>query len=317
MKRILIIFAVALASITGTAHCQDIAGGIPEQAFLVFGWNPGHGAGGGLGNIVPAASQPGVDISKDLQQVVVFLEEGEAGKPEVGVLLKGAFEPAKILDLVANDKRVPPPAVIEEYEGFKGLKSNDSPDSIGIFLDNGLMIAGTRSCVKAMLDVRAKKAKSLLEHPTWTSLLARVEKGMSFWGLGYLPEAIKAEMRTQPIYGPLAPVNTFFVSFKPVETGFQFSGELFADKAENLEGVSGFFRNLIDLVKGTVAGDAEAVKIFNAARIETDSKALMVALYIPFAKDQLDRLEGIWEKTRETLLGNYFPQSSAPASGGN
>ena len=239
----------------------------------------------------------GIDPMKNLDQIMVFTAgqvSNDQQKPDAGVLINGNFNVDQILAAIKKDPKAGKDVTISTFQGYKAIIGNKESEGMGVFLDNGTALIGSKEAIMKVAALKKGKGKSLESHSIFCSLLKKVDKTASIWGAGLIPAEMKAKaMGTQA--ASLASLDALFFSFKYDDNlMFNFNGEV--DKKENVEAVMTSLNGYLVMIKMLSGQNAQAAEVLNLVKIKPIGTTVQITLNVPKAK-----LEAIRKKLEEKI----------------
>ena len=157
----------------------------------------------------------GIDPMKDITYVGIGLTGNMANLKEGGVIINMKYDPARLRTLI---KEKAPEATEEAYNGipvFSNLDGSETKKTTrAAFLDATHIVLGSENGVKAIIDVRQKKAESIAKNPLMASILKKVDKSGFAWGAFAVPQdMVKKAVASSPQLKVLEGFTAMTMSF--------------------------------------------------------------------------------------------------------
>jgi hypothetical protein len=233
----------------------------------------------------------GIDPMKD----VYFIGVGLTGSPtskvqEGGAIINLKYNKDKLLAVM---KEKAPEFRTESYNGltiYSNLDGSETKQTTrAAFLDETHIVIGSEAGIKSIIDVRQKKADSLIKSPDMVAILKTLDKTAMVWGAFCVPpDLIKKGIESSPQLKVLEGVTALTMSFdyrlsKLIADIRTMGGtkDQNANLASTLNGLKGL---------GAMMGGKEPAfgEFLNA--IEITSGQDFVKLYFSVSQDLMDKL---------------------------
>ncbi|MFZ2957106.1 MAG: hypothetical protein WA705_09470 [Candidatus Ozemobacteraceae bacterium] len=329
LKKISFVTMLFVLALSASAFAGDLMGLLPQDTAFIVNVNMGKmlttdmvkkQVEDGLAKQSPEqkksydefVSKTGLDPLKNIQEIMVYVVgkvDPKAEKPEVGVLINGSFDVAKILKAVSEDPKAKEDTIVEKFEGFDAIRGKKEADGTAVFLDANTVVIGTAPALKAVVAVKNGKGPSLATNAAFANLLKKADIGASVFGVGLMPASLKEQAKANPQAAPLAAINALFFAFNyDNDLTFNFTGEL--DKKESLEGVMTSLNGFLAMVKMIAGQSPEAGEVLNMIKIEGAETTAKITLKV--AKAKLDEIK---KKIEEKAKSGALALPGAPAPG--
>jgi hypothetical protein len=233
------------AAVVAYANVKQVMSSDLRQRLRQFGGPTDEGR-----NEIKTAT--GIDIEKDIDYVVAFMDKRQADAPPHAtdglVLARGQFDQAR-LEALAREKG----AAIEDYKGKRLIRPNVAEEGAGAsgerdiavaFLDNGLVAISRSAVIRRVIDGPGLSSKSVRDNADMMKLIAD-QRDASFWVVGQF-EALSSQAKLPQEVTDRIPPITWFSASGHVNGGVQMmlKAETNSDEAAN---------SLRDVVRGFVA----------------------------------------------------------------
>ena len=244
-------------------------------------------------------SRTGIDPFRHLENLLVVMAfpAGEVGaKPQIGLLIEGSFEAAKILESLKKDKASAAEATVSKIEGFDAIQVKSNTEGNALILDSTTMAIGTVPMITSVASVKNGKAKSLAGSEL-EKLLRKVDTGAAFWGVGLIPQirSLKGgdEVSYLPMYCTL-----------DLSSGLSFSYTIELEKAEHADMVVTFISGALNTMRMKAAESPEFTEILSNVQVEAAEKAVKASIHLPKIPPTLfEKLRQILEERLPTPQG--------------
>ncbi len=303
LKRILALTIVLLLGSNLAAFAADLIQLVPETSSFVFAINLEKilktdaikkQVEEGMAKQTPEQkklydefiAKTGLNPLQHLQQIMIFASgqiDPKLGKPEAGVLINGTFDVAKIIAAIKADEKAAADVNIDKFEGFDCIKAKKEAEGMALFLDGNTGVVGSNEALKSVVGVKKGTTKNITANAAFGNLLKKVDTSASFYGVGLIPETLKAKAKENPQAAPLAALNAFFLSFNyDNDLVFSFNGEV--DDKKNMDGVMTSLNGFLAMIKMIAGQTPEAAEILNMIKIESTDTSARISLSVPKAK---------------------------------
>lgn len=240
----------------------------------------------------------GFNFQQDLHSALIFMDpkpDEITGNLNVGTIISGKFDVAKILELINTDKSLSSRFSHENLDGFNILATTVSENMNILFLDEGTIVMGPVAVLKKTIAARKEAGKNA--SAPFTGLLSELDISSSaLWGGTIVTSDWKKQAAGHPMTAKLADAKAIVFSLS-LDKDFIFNLTCEVEKEEQVVRFEESLGDCVDALKGFAADTPEIVEILNDARVE--SKDNMSRIFISIPRIRFDKLmETLNRKTR-------------------
>lgn len=244
------------------------------------------------------SAKVGFNFREDLHSALVFMDpkpDEITGRLNVGTIISGKFNVAKILELINTDKSLSSRFSHENLDGFNILATTISGNMNILFLDEGTIVMGPVAVLKKTIAARKESGKNA--SAPFTGLLSELDISSSaLWGGTIVTPDWKKQAAEHPMTAKLADAKAIVFSLS-LGKDFIFNLTCEVEKEEQVVKFEESLGDCVDALKGFAADTPEIVEILNDARVE--SKDNMSRVYISIPRIRFDKLmENLGKKNR-------------------
>jgi hypothetical protein len=235
----------------------------------------------------------GIDIERDIDHVVAFMQPKAAGGEGAGlVLARGQFDQSRIETLVQQQG-----ATIETYKGKHLIMAPETDrgdrdrtgrhhgDLAVAFLGADLVAVGNTASVKGALD-SAGAASSVLGNAEMMKLVGEMTDA-SMWAVGRF-DALSAEAKLPGSVAEKIPALTWFSASGHVNGGIQANVKAEAKDEQAADNLRDIIRGFTALIKLQAGSSAKGQKMLPDIQLGGDGK--VVSLSFTVTSDMLDAI---------------------------
>lgn len=244
----------------------------------------------------------GIDPMKDITYIGIGLTGTVANLKEGGVVINMTYDQAKLRALI-KDKA--PEATEEVYNGipvFSNLDGSETEKTTrAAFLDATHIVLGSEKGVKAIIDVRQKKAESIAKDPLMASILKKVDKSGFAWGAFAVPQdMVKKAVASSPQLKALEGFTAMTMSFDYRLSAFVADMRAHGGTKEQNENLASTLNGFKSLGAMFAAQEPVAGEVLNGVEVSAGADYTRLSINLP--QEVLDKLA----KMAESKAGDYL-----------
>jgi hypothetical protein len=244
----------------------------------------------------------GIDPMKDVAYVGIGLTGTMANLKEGGVIINMKYDQARIRALI---KEKAPESTEEAYNGipvFSNLDGSETEKTTrAAFLDATHIVLGSENGVKAIIDVRQKKAESIGKDPLMASVLKKVDKSGFAWGAFVVPQdMVKKAVASSPQLKVLEGFTAMTMSFDYRLSAFVADIRAHGGTKEQNENLASTLNGFKSLGAMFAAQEPLAGEALNGVEISAGADYTRLSINLP--QEVLDKLG----KMAESKAGDYI-----------
>lgn len=220
----------------------------------------------------------GIEPARDIKNVTIFIDAQE----RAGIIVDGAFDTAKISELVQSDTELAGKFAISTIEGMQAVKNTSNENANMMFVNKNTVAFGSEDVLKQVATLNAGKGTNIAANKEFSGMMGKVDADSQFWGAVVAGPNWQTRMNV-PVTGLEAMKTAFFSLDYDKEFTMVFTA-LVGDKAE-MPKFTAAMQNLLDAFKGWVASVPEMGEILKTAQIQ-DNKEDMARIVVSMPAEQ-------------------------------
>ncbi|HNX77124.1 MAG TPA: hypothetical protein PLM07_03625 [Candidatus Rifleibacterium sp.] len=220
----------------------------------------------------------GIEPARDIKNVTIFIDAQE----RAGIIVDGAFDTAKISELVQSDTELAGKFAISTIEGMQAVKNASNENANMMFVNKNTVAFGSEDVLKQVAALNAGKGANIAANKEFSGMMSKVDADSQFWGAVVAGPNWQTRMNV-PVTGLEAMKTAFFSLDYDKEFTMVFTA-LIGDKAE-MPKFTAAMQNLLDAFKGWVASVPEMGEILKTAQIQ-DNKEDMARIVVSMPAEQ-------------------------------
>lgn len=235
----------------------------------------------------------GIEPARDIKNVTIFVDAQE----RAGVIVDGAFDTAKISELVQSDAELAGKFAVSTIEGMQTVKNTANENASMMFVNKNTVAFGSEDILKQVAALNSGKVANLGDNKDFTGMMGKVDTSSQFWG------AVVAGPNWQTrVNVPVTGLENLKTAFFSVDYDKEFTmifTALIGNKTEMPKFIAAM-QNLLDAFKGWVASVPEMTELLKSAQIQ-DNKEDMARIVVSMPAEQFKAsMIKIAEKANET-----------------
>ncbi len=235
----------------------------------------------------------GLEIRRDIDQIFIALEEPQkSDEPEFLMVVKGRFNPEKIVDYIKKQDEKQK-LVSEEYKEFT-IYSSQEKDMGFSFADESRMVAGKMKLLKKYLDGFQDSSENRAINSQLKAQIQSIRYKDGAWFV-MSTEGIVNKMMNEFSDSPRARQFEGLRSLQQLNFSMKFdkmmhfNGVGVFSQAQNAELFRDMIRGFIATAKLTMSGDRSLVDILNKVNVTNDDKR--VAVKFELSPREIEKLQ--------------------------
>jgi hypothetical protein len=240
----------------------------------------------------------GIDPFRQVDAVTLGFPAGERAEGEFGVVVRGTFDEQKLVACAREESQKQGHELTVIEHGGKKLYTDNGQIFAGL-VDSKTLLFGGKEWAPKMVDLATSKtpAPSAKDDPRLAALIRKVRTGDAVWGVGVVPEAVRAKLQEMRELSASKTLQDLYAS-ADFATGLAFQGVLdlgAADDAKELAAKLG--EQIAEAKKSPQVLVMGLAPMLDAVQVSAEGTAFKVSVkYNQSQVDQLiERLQGLFK----------------------
>ena len=230
-----------------------------------------------------AEAESGIKVSQ-FDKIIIFFSSEDAASIETspeeakfGIILRGTFDKNKILENARKNDTI----TESQYGGYTVYSTSKQPKMDFSFIQDGMMVAGTKGITNEVIDVKNGKLQSIKSNSNISRITENINMNSLFVFVVQIPESSKEEL-----VGNVGPVNMkAFSSIHSIGLSLNKDGEnidlkyaSLSDDANSASKVADTIDGMVKFAKGMVESGSKIETLLKKIVISSKGEILTIQL---------------------------------------